>query len=73
MSDRTAASLFAQIFAYLARKPDLNREFAHTVWVRTMDYDFDPYQMSADDELIELGLARVTEEGIEYGPADVAK
>lgn len=60
MADRTSAGLFAKIFELLAKNPtDEHRAMAREIWSFTGEYDFSPYQMSADDSLIALGLARV--------------
>jgi hypothetical protein len=61
MSDRTSASLFADIFKILADHvpPGDERDaLARRIWASTRDYDFSPYQMYADESLISLGLAR---------------
>lgn len=65
MSDRTSAGLFATIFETLVRlqeekalSPILARDVAAKFWPLQRDYDFSPYQMSCDDALITLGLAK---------------
>lgn len=72
MSDRTSAELFGSTFERIAAfidEPDIPdphktdmREFADWFWEKMSDYDFSPYQMSADDALIKLGFARFYEE-----------
>lgn len=60
MSDRTSASLFAEMFTIVAEYvPEPQRdEVARRLWKLTRDYDFSPYQMYADEALMKLGLAR---------------
>lgn len=60
MADRTSAALFGKIFGLLARNPTAeHKSIAMEMWREAKEYDFSPYQMSADDDLIKLGLARV--------------
>lgn len=60
MADRSAASLFADIFNYLAANPDERaKDMARAMWSRSGDYDFSPRQLYADEALLKLGLARM--------------
>ena len=59
MADRTSAAIFADIFEELAKDEPIDRiAFAKRMWAASRGYDFSPYQMSCDDALIKLGLAR---------------
>lgn len=71
MADRTSASIFGGCFeriaAMLESDPSCSteielRDFANWLWDRMRDYDFSYYQLSADDALLKLGLARWHEE-----------
>lgn len=70
MADRTSAALFGSLFNWLASGEPIDPV---ELW-KTMqegDYDFSPYQMSADPALKNLGLYRKCpkcDESI-YGPA----
>ena len=62
MADRNSAEIFSGVFAILAKvssgtpgKP--RRKLAKKVWKLTRDYDFSPYQMEADEQLLALGVA----------------
>lgn len=61
MSDRTSAALFGEFFAALNRfrkqGVDVSKEVEY-FWKQKGDYDFSTYQMGADDDLVELGLAK---------------
>jgi len=61
VSDRTSASLFAEIFKVIAEHvpPGGERDaLGSRMWALTQDYDFSSYQMYADASLLALGLAR---------------
>jgi hypothetical protein len=61
MADRTSAHLFGQIFNHLAETPDERSvTFARVVWglMEEGGYDFNHYQMDADEALVKLDLAR---------------
>lgn len=81
MADRSSAALFAAIFEHLAANPDDRaKEFARKLWDLSRGYDFNDYQMGADQALTKLGLARRgvdpgypnDGEAIVYGPAETA-
>lgn len=58
MADRTSAALFGEIFELLASDEPIDRAtIARRMWDKSGGYDFSPYQMSADDALMKLGLA----------------
>lgn len=59
MADRTSAALFGKIFTLLSNNPTKeNKELAKDIYYDLIsDYDFNTYQMNADDALIILGLA----------------
>lgn len=58
MADRTSAEIFGRIFDMLAELPSQhNIETAAKIYNMAKDYDFNEYQMEADDSLIKLGLA----------------
>jgi hypothetical protein len=58
MADRTSAGLFGKIFELLAKNPtDEHKTIAKEIFAYTRDYDFNNYQMYADDALLTLGLA----------------
>lgn len=60
MADRTSARLFGKIFELLAKNPsEENKAIAKEIWPLRGDYDFNEYQMYADDHLLKLGLARI--------------
>ena len=59
MADRTSAALFGAFFERLAETPDeRSRELATWLWGQSRGYDFNDYQMDADEALVALGLAR---------------
>lgn len=59
MSDRTSAEIFGDIFSILSENiDDRNKELAKRIFTLIHRYDFDPLQMGAEDECIELGIAR---------------
>ena len=74
MSDRSAAYLFGECFRRISSIIDHEdtscqteielKDFTNWLWekIRKGDYDFSYYQMSADDALLNLGLARWVEE-----------
>lgn len=58
MADRTSAGLFGTIFELLAKNPtDEHKAIAKEIFSKTGDYDFNNYQMYADEALLTLGLA----------------
>jgi hypothetical protein len=60
MADRTSAGVFGGIFKLLAENPtEEHKRMAKTISSMTKEYDFSPYQMYADDDLIKLGLAKL--------------
>ena len=59
MADRTSAGLFGKIFELLAKNPtDEHKAIAKEIFAETGDFDFNYYQMYADEALMKLGLAR---------------
>lgn len=71
MSDRTSAGIFAGIFTLIAAKlpAPAARPLARTIWGMSLEYDFSPSQMDAEDALETLGLCGRDEEGhFVYGP-----
>jgi hypothetical protein len=76
MADRTSAELFSTIFEALAdmQQTEQIKELTLKLWGMSEAYDFHPYQMSCDDALVKLGLARLVDEGGEevfgYGPEE---
>jgi hypothetical protein len=70
MADRTSASLFGQFFELLAKlvdeEPVEPKEVAEHLWGHIRGYDFNAYQMSCDEALLKLGLARMEGELIQY-------
>lgn len=60
MADRTSAYLFGTIFKLLAESPtEEHKEIAGKIFAMIGDYDFNEYQMYADDACVALGLAQV--------------
>jgi hypothetical protein len=60
MSDRTSAGLFQKIFTLLAENPtDEHKAIAGVIYSYTTEYDFNEYQMYADDACLTLGIARM--------------
>lgn len=70
MSDRTAASIFKQIFTRLARSTYLDHELVKLTWADTFQYDFCAEDMGCDQQLVTLGLAKRTSSGVVYRTAD---
>lgn len=67
MADRTAAGIFSKVFNLLAKNPtEENKEMALEFWEDSQEFDFSPYQMDCDEELIKLGLAKMEGEEILY-------
>lgn len=67
MADRTSAEIFANIFCYLAEEnTERDRKMAVYIWKQLFNYDFSPDQMGVDSELVRLGLALDTVDGIKY-------
>ena len=65
MADRTSAGLFRKFFELLAKNPtEEHKEIAEEIWTMRKEYDFNEYQMEADEYLIKLGLAKM---GIDPG------
>lgn len=58
MADRTSAGIFAEVFEFLAKEPEKNKEAALHFWEKQRDYDFSPEQMCCDEALTKLGLCR---------------
>jgi hypothetical protein len=60
MADRTSASIFGQIFMFLADNPDASvKEVAAFLFQLRRHYDFTCDQMDVDDALLRLGLAHI--------------
>jgi len=59
MADRTSARIFGDIFDLLAEDPDKYKEVAHKIYGLVCGYDFDDYQMCANDACLVLGIARI--------------
>ena len=58
MADRTSAEVFGMFFDILAKNPTgEHKEIAKEVLKKSRSYDFNEYQMYADESLIILGLA----------------
>jgi hypothetical protein len=79
MADRTSAEIFGTLFTHLAEdlriaSADIihadRREYiltlARDLWPKMWSYDFNEYQMDADDALVQLGLARRVGGEIQY-------
>jgi len=65
MSDRTSASIFADVFTMLAENPTKkNKKFANKMYEKISDYDFCISQMYIDDALIKLDLAKMVKSDI---------
>lgn len=59
MSDRTSCEIFAQVLELLARDcSDDHKVLAREVLKLSLQYDFSPCDMDADDAGIALGIAR---------------
>lgn len=59
MADRTAANLFRTVFKLLAETPtEEHKDIAGKIFAMTGDYDFNEYQMNADEACVALGLAQ---------------
>lgn len=78
MADRTSPGIFSSIFTKLAEDINANsanRAYAQTVaqhmWGQMRSYDFSNDQLGCDEALITLGLARNTEEGVQYRTLDL--
>ena len=75
MADRSSAELAGLFFSELAdkvsRRPNTICSIAESVWKELRNYDFANYQMECDVALIKLGLARRTDDGIEYRTSDL--
>jgi len=60
MADRTSAEIFGTLFKLLAENSsEENKRIAHIMFDYTSEYDFNNYQMYADEACIKLGLAKV--------------
>lgn len=60
MADRTSAGIFGKIFTLLADvTPEKHKELAQEFYEASREYDFSEYQMSCDEALIKLGLAKM--------------
>lgn len=62
MADRTSAALFGKFFEVLAKNPTKeNISIAKDLYYNECgNYDFNTYQMYADEALIILGLAHIS-------------
>lgn len=59
MADRTSAEIFGTVFEFLSEEPTpANKKFARRLFDMAQNYDFNDYQMEADEALMALGLAR---------------
>lgn len=59
MADRDSAAIFGTIFEFLSQKESWDsKELALKIWQSSQHYDFSPYQMGCDKELLKLGLAK---------------
>lgn len=57
MADRTSAEIFGNMFQMLAEDPsDANKTMARRLMGTTRQYDFNHYQMDADEALTTLGV-----------------
>lgn len=70
MADRTSAELFGMFFDELAKLKDERlsadeyvQRVSRKLYKLTFNYDFNQYQMDADDALVALGLAKKMESG----------
>lgn len=62
MADRTSAEIFGRVFKHLAKNPtDENKAFAIELADWSNEYDFNAYQMDADEALRTLGVAHLTD------------
>lgn len=62
MADRTSAEIFGKMFRHLAKDPsDKNKAFAAEMTEWMAEYDFNAYQMDADEALRTLGVAHLTD------------
>lgn len=63
MSDRAGAELFGNVFAYLATQPRSTEllNFGDAMWDLVEQFEISPSEMNVDEQLIELGYARVLE------------
>ena len=60
MADRTSAGLFGTIFQLLAENPtDEYKSIARKIYNLSHNYDFNQYQMDADEACVKLGIARM--------------
>jgi hypothetical protein len=66
MSDRSAARIFSEIFKLLAVGVPNTRVAARHFWNLSQGYDFSHEQMVCNTVLIQLGLAKQTDEGVVY-------
>jgi hypothetical protein len=61
VADRSSAYLFARIFGLIdqhVHDAETRQKLAREFWRESHAYDFSPYQMSCDEVLMKLGLAR---------------
>ena len=62
MADRTSAEIYGTIFRALASDKPVNKKaLARKFWAESFGYDFSPYQMDCDEELVKLGLAKTVD------------
>lgn len=62
MADRTSAEIFGTIFRMLAEDPtDQHKEWAARLCEEMEQYDFNAYQMDADEALETLGVVELTD------------
>jgi hypothetical protein len=86
MADRTAAGIFSTLFGQLAE--DLERadndasnirhrqyiqKLAREMWGQMWSYDFNECQMDCDDALVQLGLARIVDDEVQYMNQEMTK
>lgn len=58
MADRRSAHIFGEVFKLLAESPTEHKCIAGKIFEMTTDYDFNAYQMDADDACLVLGVAQ---------------
>lgn len=58
MADRTSAGIFGEMFNFLAGDKS-REELIEYLWNSAGYYDFNYYQMEADESLEKLGLAKM--------------
>jgi hypothetical protein len=61
MADRTSAEIFGEVFTFVSKLEETadTKKLIKFLWKSCWNYDFSPYQMGCDEELIKLGLAKM--------------